>query len=118
MSRPTRDTSGYTPTFTSSGSALRTLRTGKSNPNWQAAAEFLLERAAPDVKLLVEAATQIQMEKDGLRTDKREVAVRPKSRFNIQMNLSWLQWVVVGAVGVGFVALLIWIFNNATLRVC
>lgn len=118
MSRTTKETSGYTPTFTSSGSALRTLRTGKSNPNWQAAAEFLLERAAPDVKLLVEAATQIQMEKDGLRTDKREVAVRPKSSLHLKMDLSWMQWLVVGAAGVGLVALLIWIFNNATLRVC
>lgn len=111
------DTGGYTPTFTSSGSALRTLRTGKRNPNWKAAAEFLMERAAPDVKLLVEAATQIELEKEGLRTDKREVATK-KSSFNLNLNLSWLQWLLAAAAGAGFIALLVWIIKNASLRVC
>lgn len=118
MSKQQKDTaSGYTPTFTSSGSALRTLRTGKSNPNWQAAAEFLLERAAPDVKLLVEAAAQIQMEKDGLRTDRRELVTRKKS-FSLNLNLGWLQWLLIAVAGIGFIALLIWIVQNATIRAC
>lgn len=111
------DTSGYTPTFTSSGSALRTLRTGKKNPNWKAAAEFLMERAAPDVKLLVEAATQIELEKDGLRTDKREIAPVQKS-FKFNFNFSWLQWILVAAGGAGFIALLVWIIKNASIRAC
>ncbi|GLR63091.1 hypothetical protein [Marinospirillum insulare] len=112
------DTSGYTPTFTSSGSALRTLRTGKKNPNWKAAAEFLMERAAPDVKLLVEAATQIELEKEGLRTDKREVVIRKKRNFNLKLNFSWMQWLLVAAAGAGFIALLVWIIKNATIRAC
>ncbi len=111
------ETNGYTPTFTSSGSALRTLRTGKRNPNWKAAAEFLMERAAPDVKLLVEAATQIQLEKEGLRTDKREVSSRKKS-LKINLNLHWLQWVLIAAAGTGFIALLVWIVKNASIRIC
>lgn len=110
------DEGGYTPTFTSSGSALRTLRTGKRNPNWKAAAEFLMERAAPDVKLLVEAATQIQMENEGLlRTDKKELVATKKS---FRVNLGWLQWLLIAASGVGLVALLAWIVENASLRVC
>lgn len=108
--------SGYKPTFTSSGSALRTLRTGKNNPNWQAAAEFLLERAAPDVKLLVEAAAQIERDKVELRTEKRQVPSKRKSK--IIFNLSWLQWVALGAGGVVLVSLLVWIVQNATLRIC
>lgn len=112
------DAGGYMPTFTSSGSALRTLRTGKRNPNWKAAAEFLMERAAPDVKLLVEAATQIQLEKEGLRTDKREVVTRKKRKFNLNLNLNWLQWVLIAAGGVGLLALLVWIVKNASLRIC
>lgn len=106
--------SGYTPTFTSSGSALRTLRTGKRNPNWKAAAEYLIERAAPDVRLLIEAATQIEMEKEGLRTDKREVVVRTATGF----SWDWLKWVALGAAGLGLLALLIWILDNAALRAC
>lgn len=110
------DAGGYTPTFTSSGSALRTLRTGKRNPNWKAAAEFLMERAAPDVKLLVEAATQIQIEKEGLlRTDKKEVA---SSKPRLNLDLGWLQWLIIAGGGVGLVALLVWIVKNASLRVC
>lgn len=111
------DTGGYKPTFTTSGSALRTLRTGKRNPNWKAAAEFLLERAAPDVILLVEAATQIQLEKEGLRTDKRELTTAKKS-FNFNLSFSWLQWLLVAAAGAGFIALLVWIVKNATIRAC
>jgi len=111
------DTGGYTPTFTSSGSALRTLRTGKRNPNWKAAAEFLMERAAPDVKLLIEAATQIELEKEGLKTDKRDITKRNKS-FNLNLNLSWLQWLFAAAASTGFIALLVWIVKNASLRVC
>lgn len=112
-----KDTASYTPTFTSSGSALRTLRTGKRNPNWKAAAEFLMERAAPDVKLLVEAAIQIQLEKEGLRTDKREIP-SSKKMINLNLNLNWIQWVLIAAAGTGFVALLIWIVKNASIRVC
>lgn len=110
---------GYTPTFTSSASALRTLRTGKSNPNWKAAANYLMDRAAPDVKLLVEAATQIQLEKEGLRTDKRELTRNPpKLKLNLLLNLSWLHWLAIAAAGGGFIALLAWIITNATLRAC
>ncbi|WP_114417797.1 hypothetical protein [Marinospirillum perlucidum] len=109
--------SGYKPTFTSSGSALRTLRVGKSNPNWQAAAEFLLERAAPDVRLLVEAATEIEREKVELRTEKRQVGGN-KRKSKLIFNLSWLQWVALLAVGGGFIGLLVWIFQNASLRAC
>ncbi len=112
------DAGGYTPTFTSSGSALRTLRTGKRNPNWKAAAEFLMERAAPDVKLLVEAAAQIQMEKEGLlRTDRKDVATSKKG-FSVNLNLGWVQWLIVLAGGAGFIALMVWIIENASLRVC
>lgn len=117
MNKQTKDRSTYTPTFTSSGSALRTLRTGKSNPNWQAAAEYLLERAAPDVRLLVEAATQIQMDKEHLRTDRRE-GVKTAGSLAFRMDLSGLQWLLLLAAGSGLVALLIWIAQNATFRVC
>ncbi|SFC05555.1 hypothetical protein SAMN05660443_1350 [Marinospirillum celere] len=108
--------SGYKPTFTSSGSALRTLRVGKSNPNWQAAAEFLLERAAPDVRLLVEAAAEIERDKVELKTEKRQVPGKRKSK--IIYNLSWLQWVALGFGGVVLISLLVWIVQNATLRAC
>lgn len=109
-------TSGYKPTFTSSGSALRTLRTGKKNPNWQAAAEFLLERAAPDVKLLVEAAAEIEKDKVELKTEKRPIPEKRTSK--IIYNLSWLQWVALGVGGVTLISLLVWIVQNASLRAC
>jgi len=108
--------SGYKPTFTSSGSALRTLRVGKSNPNWQAAAEFLLERAAPDVKLLVEAAAEIERDKVELKTEKRQVPAKRKSK--VIFNLSWLQWIALGAGVLVLISLLVWIVQNATLRAC
>lgn len=117
MNKPAKNQSSYVPTFTSSASALRTLRTGKSNPNWQAAAEYLMERAAPDVRLLVEAATQIQMDREHLRTDRRDGVTRASS-LAFRMDLSGLQWLVLLAAGSGLVALLIWIAQNATLRVC
>ncbi len=114
----TNDVDNYTPTFTSSGSALRTLRTGKKNPNWKAAAEFLMERAAPDVKLLVEAATQIQLDKEGLlRTDKKDIATTKKG-FSINLNLGWVQWLIVLAGGAAFIVLIIWIIENTSLKIC
>lgn len=108
--------SSYKPTFTSSGSALRTLRTGKSNPNWKAAAEYLLDKAAPDVKLLVEAATEIEKDKIELRTEKRQLPVKRKRK--ILYDLSWLQWVALGAGGLVLISLLLWIIQNASLRAC
>lgn len=110
---------GYVPTFTSSASALRTLRTGKNNPNWRAAAEYLMERAAPDVKLLVEAATQIEIEKGGLRTERREVkSAKQGFKLNLNLDLKPSQWILLLAGSAAFIALILWILSKATLRVC
>lgn len=104
MSQP----SAYRPTFTSSGSALRVLRAGKRNPNWEAAAEYLLERAAPDVKLLIEAALQLEhgTTQEGISPPARKPAWR------------WWHILLLVVMGAGVTALLIWIVNNAVLRQC
>jgi len=44
-------------------SSIRILRKGKQDPRWQAAAQFLIDRAAPDVKLLLEAAREFERQK-------------------------------------------------------
>lgn len=104
MSQP----SSYRPTFTSSGSALRVLRAGKHNPNWEAAAEYLLERAAPDVKLLIEAALQLE------HGSTPEVKPQPAR----QLSWRWWHFLVLALMGSGLTALLVWIVNNAVFRQC
>lgn len=98
----------YTPTFTSSASALRTLRAGKRNPNWRYAADYLMERAAPDVKLLVEAATAIEIEKH-----------QPKNTSRITKK-AWysnpLIWLLITASLATTAGLVIYILENFTLR--
>lgn len=49
--------------FTQVQSAIVTLRRGKSDPHWLEAAEFLIERAALDTKLLLEAQRVLDQEK-------------------------------------------------------
>lgn len=98
-------TSGYKPTFTSSDSALRVLRRGKSNPNWKAAADYLYERSKPEVKLLIEAQLQI---KSGLY----------KQNAKKSMNKKWLAWLAFFLGSAFFIALVIWIINNAVVRQC
>lgn len=104
MSQP----SSYTPTFTSSGSALRVLRAGKRNPNWEAAAEYLLERAAPDVKLLIEAA--LQLEQGSAQEVQPSSARKSAGR--------WWPFLLLALMGSGLTAVLVWIVNNAVLRQC
>lgn len=101
------DTS-YTPTFTSSASALRTLRAGKRNPNWRYAADYLMERAAPDVKLLIEAATALELER-----------YQPKGAVQ-QVKKAWytnpLTWLLITASLTTTAGLVIYILENFTLR--
>lgn len=49
--------------FATVESAIRILRKGKHDPRWQAAAQFLIDRAAPDVQLLLEAAQELERRK-------------------------------------------------------
>ncbi|MFC3149583.1 hypothetical protein ACFOEK_00930 [Litoribrevibacter euphylliae] len=38
------------------------MKVGKKHPRWQEAAEFILERATPEVKLLVSVGRQLERE--------------------------------------------------------
>lgn len=102
----------YVPTFTSSASALRTLRAGKRNPNWRYAADYLMERAAPDVLLLVEAATEIELEK---------IAPNATSKTKIR-NKAWyaqpLTWLIIIASLACIAGVVYYLMQNFTLRFC
>ena len=69
-----------------------------------------MERAAPDVKLLIEAAAEIEKDRINPRRNRPKV-VSPWSRF------SW-QWVLVLLISGTFISLLIWIVQNAVIRPC
>lgn len=111
----------YKPSFSSAASALRTLRAGKRHPNWLDAAEYLLERAAPDVKLLIEAALDLETSKQG----EARHALHPERPFKARPwyqkpagPFSILQWCMMLVIGGIFTGLVIWIVNNAMIRQC
>jgi hypothetical protein len=46
----------------STNSAINVLKRGKNHPRWREAADFIMERASPEVILLIEAGRQIERE--------------------------------------------------------
>ncbi|WP_417599110.1 hypothetical protein [Oceanospirillum sp.] len=99
--------------FQSSASALRALKVGKRNPNWVDAAEYLINKASPEVKLLLEAAREIERQK------MRGELPGDSSEHKVTTSLfSPAQWVIMGLVGVVFTGLLIWIAVQIGVAAC
>lgn len=48
--------------FMSTNSAINVLKRRKNHPRWREAADFIMERASPEVILLIEAGRQIERE--------------------------------------------------------
>lgn len=98
--------------FQSSASALRALKVGKRNPNWVDAAEYLINKASPEVKLLLEAAKEIERQK--MRGELPE-----DSGKRVASSLfSPAQWVIMGVVGAVFTGLMIWIASQIGIVGC
>ena len=99
--------------FQSSASALRALKVGKRNPNWVDAAEYLINKASPEVKLLLEAAREIERQK------MRGELPGGSSEHKVTTSLfSPAQWAIMGLVGVVFTGLLIWIAVQIGVAAC
>ena len=111
MNHSAIESSPYVPSFPSTGSALRTLRKGKSNPNWRAAAEYLIERAAPDVKLLLEADRALQHSAVSGRT----IIASHRAPWSIKPWLLGALAVLVGSAGS---ALAVWVLASSLLGAC
>lgn len=98
--------------FQSSASAIRALKVGKRNPNWIDAAEFLINRASPEVKLLLEAAQEIERQKWQTTTTEQVSSKVVSSLFTPA------QWAIMISVGALFTGLMIWIASQFGLQNC
>ena len=99
--------------FQSSASALRALKVGKRNPNWVDAAEYLINKASPEVKLLLEAAKEIERQKlRGELPDSRQDKQVARSLF------SPAQWAIMITVGAVFTGLMVWIASQIGIVGC
>lgn len=96
--------------FQSSASALRALKVGKRNPNWVDAAEYLIERASPEVKLLLEAAQDIERSKWSTDADVDKKVV--------STMFTPLQWTLMLLLGAACTGLLIWIGTLLGSEIC
>lgn len=99
--------------FQSSASALRALKVGKRNPNWVDAAEYLINKASPEVKLLLEAAQEIERQK--LRGELPDTTSEHKVTSSL---FSPAQWAIMGLVGAVFTGLMIWIATQIGIAGC
>ncbi len=95
--------------FQSSASALRALKVGKRNPNWIDAADYLIERASPEVKLLLEAAQDIERQKWQSGDDSTDTKV-------VSTLFSPAQWAIMLLVGCAFTGLMVWIATQVGLQ--
>lgn len=103
MNNKSQTPSSYTPSFPSTGSALRTLRKGKRNPNWRAAAEYLIEHASPEVELMLEVDRAMQQGRP------ITVTTEPKQR-------NWKPWLLAGLAVVlcsSVTAYLVWLLTRS-----
>jgi len=73
--------------FQTTQAAIAVLRAGKKHPRWKEAAEFVIERATPEVKLLL--AVGRQLERDAI-AEKKALEEEDKS------NLKLLVYVACG----------------------
>ena len=46
--------------FFSTNAAISVLRAGKKHPRWREAAEYVIERASPEVRLLLDVGRQLE----------------------------------------------------------
>lgn len=82
------------PLFHTSRHALAVLRRGKKDANWFAAAEYLIERASPEVELMLEVGRELE------RRDQKALKAKQKAPTK-----PWLKWLLLGlavmSVGAG-----------------
>jgi len=104
--------------FQSSASALRALKVGKRNPNWVDAAEFLINKASPEVKLLLEAAQEIERQKIRGELPSEEHSGKENSRKVVTSLFSTAQWAIMGLVGAIFTGLMVWIASQIGIVAC
>lgn len=64
--------------FQTTQAAIAVLRAGKKHPRWKEAAEFVIERATPEVKLLL--AVGRQLERDAI-AEKKALEEEEKSNL-------------------------------------
>ncbi|GLQ29818.1 hypothetical protein [Litoribrevibacter albus] len=77
--------------FHTSQAAINILKVGKKHPRWREAAEFIIERATPEVKLLL--AVGRQLERDEIQQTKEQRA----SSFSWQPFLKYALIALVSA---------------------
>jgi len=80
--------------FQTTQAAIAVLRAGKKHPRWKEAAEFVIERATPEVKLLL--AVGRQLERDAIE-EKKALA---------QEDQSSLKPLIYAAAGLGLLGVL------------
>ena len=79
--------------FHTSQAAINVLRAGKKHPRWKEAAEFVIDRATPEVKLLL--AVGRQLERDAIAEANAEKASAP---WPLQKILKYAAIVMVTAL--------------------
>lgn len=86
--------------FLSVNEAIRVLRNGRKDSQWFEAASFLIERASPEVKLMLEVGRELE------KRDQRDAA-NTRQRFAVTKWLLVLLSISLLAIGSGYVGWLI-----------
>ncbi len=89
--------------FTSVQSAIVALRRGRKDPHWIEAARFLIERAAPDTQLLLDAQRALEQESQAIHQGHKPGA-----------GQAIVKWLAIGCFAVAVIEalLLIWLSQS------
>ena len=95
MTTQTAANSSAEKTFRNVSEAIRVLRSGKKDERWYAAAEFLISRATPEVKLMLDVGKAL-----GKKSEQQKISEKK--------TVPW-KWVLIAfvlvasAVGIGYI---------------
>lgn len=90
--------------FHTSQAAINVLKVGKKHPRWREAAEFVLERATPEVKLLVAVGRQLE----------REDMIEERSRVSSNLSFnSIIKYVLIALLCISISGVSGYILANA-----
>lgn len=94
--------------FFSTNAAISVLRAGKKHPRWKEAAEYVIERASPEVQLLLTVGRQL--ERDEILAEQQEQTLSsrdwgPLLKFALIILVTAL---VSGGIGYVFSDVIAW----------
>lgn len=78
--------------FHTSQAAINILKVGKKHPRWREAAEFVIDRATPEVKLLLAVGRQLE------RDEMQQAKLQKVSSFTWQAILKYSMIALISAL--------------------